>query len=84
MKIENWKTIKEILQEILQLAPTERSNFFNKSDVTVEIRREIESLLSQEKKAKDFMSVTAGGYARDFFTDNGYSENTFVSQQIGV
>ena len=84
MKAENWKTVKEILQEILNLAPSERVEFFRKSAIEADIRRDVESLLTYETSAEDFMSVTASGYTRDFFNGSGYSENSLVGQQIGV
>jgi len=77
MKAENWKTVKEILQEILNLAPSERVEFFRKSAIDADIRTEIESLLTHEKGAADFMSVTAGGYAKDFFSDGERASKTF-------
>jgi hypothetical protein len=56
MKAENWKTVKEILQEILNLAPSERVEFFRKSAIDADIRTEVESLLTHEKGAADFES----------------------------
>lgn len=84
MQVEKWKAVKEILLEILNLAPSERGEFFRKSGINGDVRKEVESLLIHENNAKDFMSLTASGYTRDFFKANGHSETSLVNQQIGV
>ncbi len=61
MKAENWKTVKEILQEILNLAPSERVEFFRKSAIDADIRTEVESLLTHEKGAADFERAEKSG-----------------------
>jgi len=84
MQAENWTTIKEVLEQALNLAPSERGEFFRDSDIAADIRQEVESLLTHEKDAKDFMSLTAGGFSGDFFNGNGHSENSLIGQRIGV
>ncbi len=84
MQTENWTTIKELLQNALNVLPVERGKFLDETGINGDIRREVESLLTYETSAEDFMSVTASGYTRDFFNGSGYSENSLVGQQIGV
>lgn len=67
MKAENWTTIKEILQRVINLAPAERAAYFEKSGLPSEVKAEVASLLAVEENSRDFMSVSAGGLAKDFF-----------------
>lgn len=84
MKTEKWAAVKELLQESLNRAPVEREKFLDNSGYTPDIRREVESLLTHERDARDFMSLTASRYARDFFNETEHSKNSLLNQQIGV
>jgi serine/threonine protein kinase len=84
MQAENWKNIKEVLLEALNLNSAERRDFLEKAHITADIRKEVESLLSIEENAKDFMSVSASGFSKDFFARNKDDEYSIVNQKIGV
>ncbi len=84
MQVESWIPIKEVLQEVLLLAPFEREDFFRESGLSDELKAEIKSLLAVEEKAEKFMSVTAGGFAKDFFTVNESAKDLLVGQTIGI
>lgn len=84
MRTENWTTIKELLQKSLNLPPAGRQEFLDNCGINGEVRREVESLLTHEARAKDFMSVTASGFTEGFFDGSGHSENSLIGQRIGV
>jgi len=46
MKTENWTTIKELLQNELNVPPVERERFLDKTGINGDSRREVESLLT--------------------------------------
>ena len=83
MKTENWKTVKEILQEVLPLGEAQRQNYLNQSDISPEIRREVESLLSFEEQSADLMNLSAVEFSQDFF-DTDDARNSLDGQIIGV
>ncbi|HLM59665.1 MAG TPA: serine/threonine-protein kinase, partial [Pyrinomonadaceae bacterium] len=84
MKAENWIKVKKVLHESLILPPAKRNEFLKKSAVAPEVIREVESLLTIEAEAKDFMSVSASGYGKDFFDGKEHSSNALVGQRLGV
>jgi serine/threonine protein kinase len=84
MQSESWKTVKETLLEALSLDPLARHKYLTEANLSAEVRAEVESLLTQESSAKDFMSVTASGFTREFFDGNGVAENSLIGQKIGI
>nr|MDQ3042305.1 serine/threonine protein kinase [Acidobacteriota bacterium] len=84
MKTENWKKVKELLQEVLPLDLPERKNFLENSGVSAEIRREVESLLAFEEESEDLMRLTAVEFSKDFFDADGDGKNRLIGQKIGV
>ncbi len=83
MTAENWITIKQSLQDVLNLAPLEREEFFRKSGLSDDLKTEIRSLLAIEENAEKFMSVTAGGFTMEFF-ENETAKHSLVGQTIGI
>ena len=83
MHAEKWRNIKEILAEALMLDLSERRIFLEKAPITSETRREVESLLAVEENSRDFMSVSATGFSKDFFDGEAATENSSVGQTIG-
>jgi hypothetical protein len=67
MQTENWQTIKDTLLKALQLESSGRRAYLDSADISAEVRAEVESLLTQENNAKDFMSLTASGFAHELF-----------------
>jgi serine/threonine-protein kinase len=84
MQAENWKTVKATLLEALKLDPSGRRAYLDNTNLSAEVRAEVESLLTHEDSAKDFMSVTASGYTREFFDGRGLSTNALINQKIGI
>lgn len=82
MQKDNWEKVKELLEEVLQIEPSKRQEFLNKSDVNEEVRDEVESLIAFENEAEDLMNVSAIQFSKDFFTDEENS-NSLIGQQIG-
>ena len=83
METENWKKVKELLDEVLDLETSERQRYLNKPDVSAEVRAEVESLLSFEDESADLMNLSAVEFFKDFFDDEEET-NVLVGQNIGV
>ncbi len=83
MHSENWKAIKDTLLEALKLDPAERRRYLNGPDITAETRKEVESLLTLESEAADFMSLTVGDFSSDFFDSDDYRSISIIKQKIG-
>ncbi len=79
MQAENWKIIKQVLNDALELETSERKNFLNKFDD--EIRSEVESLLAFEEESEDSMRLAAVEFSKEFFDED--AENLLIGQQIG-
>ena len=82
MQNENWKTIKEVLLETLSLDAAERRDFLDKANLSVEVRKEVESLLAFEEESEDLMRLSAVEFSKDFFNDN--AKNTLIGQRVGA
>lgn len=41
MKTEDWKNIKDVLAEVLNLDVSERGKFLDNADIRIEIRQEV-------------------------------------------
>jgi serine/threonine protein kinase len=79
MHVDNWKTVKEVLLEALRLVPSERPDYLQRADITAETRAEVESLLSLEAEAEDFMSLSVGQFSRDLLDQSAHT-----NQRIGI
>ena len=84
MQAENWVTIKQILQEVLNLAPQEREDFWLHSDLSAEIKSEVKSLLEFETEAENFMSATAGNLTGELIFEKDRRKSSLVGQKIGI
>ncbi len=82
MEAENWKTIKDILLETLQLDPPARAAYLDRAAITAEARAEVESLLALEAEARDFMSLPAGEFSGDIFASG--EDDSLIKQRIGA
>ncbi len=80
MSAENWKTVKKILGEVLDLEAAERQSFLTKLDAP--LREEVESLLAFEDESEDWMKLSAVEFSKDFFEDA--EENTLFGKNIGA
>jgi len=81
MQSENWKKIKELLDEVLSLELSERQKFLDNAKVSAELRAEVESLLAFETESEDLMRLSAVEFSKDFFDEA--AQNLLVGQQIG-
>ena len=86
MQTEEWEKVKELLDEVLQIEPSERQNFLERSDFSKQVRDEVKSLLAFEDQADNLMNLSAIELSKDFFTDLIAEEdsNALVGTQIGV
>ncbi|MEP6923258.1 MAG: protein kinase [Pyrinomonadaceae bacterium] len=83
MQTENWKKVKELLQEVLPLDAAERQNFLDNSGVSAEILREVESLIAFEKEAEDLMNLPAVEFSKEFF-DEEEAKQGLIGQNVGA
>ena len=84
MKPDNWKKISEILPDCLELNVSERRKYLDELHLSPELNSELEFFLAFENEAEDFMSETATGVTKDFFSPLEFDENPTVGQRIGV
>jgi non-specific serine/threonine protein kinase/serine/threonine-protein kinase len=84
MQTENWKKVKELLNEVLPLTQSERQKFFGNSQINDEMRREVESLLAFEEESEDLMQLSMVEYLKDFIASDELGEHALVGQEIGV
>jgi serine/threonine protein kinase len=84
MHAENWKTIKDVLLEVLKLAPSERRDYLLRADISAETRAEVESLVNLEAEAKDFMSLSVGEFSKDFLDRHAPPPDALINQRIGI
>jgi len=82
MEAHNWKTIKGLLLEALQLDPPARAAWLDHALITVEARAELESLLALEAEARDFMSLPAGQFSGDVLASG--EDDGFIKQRLGA
>ena len=82
MTKENWKNLKEIVGEVLNLPPSERKNFLDNANLSAESRAEVESLLAFDEVSEDFMKLSAVTFSRDFLPSDQPQESLF-EKQIG-
>lgn len=95
MQAEDWKKIKEILREALEIAEADRRRaFLDVAAPGAEIRAEVESLLAFETESEDFMSLSITDFSKDFFVTEEMSESereaetaakgSLVGREIGI
>ncbi len=70
MHSENWKNIKELLNEVLEIEPNKRDDYLSKSGFSQIVIDEVKSLLAVETEAEDLMNLSAIEFSKDFFVDN--------------
>ena len=85
MRAENWKTIKEILRDVLQIEPSKRGEFLERTAACLEIRSEVESLLACEAESADFMSLPITDFSKDFTAaEEEEPPAPLAGQKIGI
>ncbi len=83
MEADDWKKIKEVLLEVLELDPGKRAGYLARTDISAFARSEVESLLALESEAEDFMSLPAGDFTRDILTGREPRGGTLAGQRVG-
>ncbi len=84
MQPDNWEKIKNLLDEVLQIKPSERQKFIQSSGCPKEVCIEVESLIAFEAQADQLMNLTAIEFSKDFFAGENDSGNPLIGHQIGV
>lgn len=84
MRAENWKNVKDVLMQALDLDAAERRKFLDELPITEEIRDQVVSLLAVHKGSEGFMSVPASGIFSEFFGHDPVAEQQLTGQTIGV
>lgn len=84
MQEKDWKQIKEILYIALDLGLSERQKFLDKQNVDEKIIEEVKSLLAQEEKSEDFLSITVNNFSEDILPKEFLTENPTIEQEIGI
>ncbi len=79
MQAENWKKVKQVLNDVLELETSARKTYLSKFDG--EIVSEVESLLAFETESEDALHLSAVEFSRDFFDED--AENPLIGQQLG-
>jgi len=78
MDAQNWKEVKALLEEVLELPAEDRDSFLASQKISPAIRSEVESLIGFETDATEMMQVSAVEFSKDFI-----DENALAGQQIG-
>lgn len=82
MQNADWEKVKELLDEVLRIEPSERQTFLRESAASDEVKAEVESLIAFESEAENLMSLSAIEFSKDFFGEQ--ESNALLGQQIGV
>ncbi len=80
---DEWEKIKKIVESVLNHKTTERNDFLDGLNLSVEMRAEIDSLIAFDDESADFLNQSAVNYSRDFFDDEDIN-NSLIGQKIGV
>lgn len=80
MDADIWLRVKDILQQVLDLEPAERTKYLDNLGISDEMRAEIESLIGFENEAEELMQLSAVEFSKDFIES---SEDDLTGQEIG-
>ncbi len=81
MQNENWPKIKELISDALELSPEARGRFLDSKNLSDDIRKEVESLISFEVEADEMMGMSAVEFSKDFVD---VSDAPLVGKDVGV
>ena len=80
MKPDRWKQVDQLLQEVLEQDPLERTAFLDKAcGDDDELRREVESLLGFHQRAENFIETPPSDIAADWLS----AKDSRAGQRIG-
>jgi len=74
----DWSKVKEVLNELLAIAPSERTDYLDRADLTPEVRAEVESLVELETDSDSMFEASAVELARDFVDAPGALAGSLV------
>lgn len=83
MQAENWKNVKDVLLEALNLDAAERGVFLENADISPDTRREVVELLAFEEESEDLMKLSAVEFSKDFFAGSE-QKNVLIGQRVGA
>lgn len=83
MIAENYSQVNEILRRILDTEPSRRKEILDNSDVSMEVRAEVESLLALEDKVGDFLSLSVTDFSKDFVEISQENPGFLAGSKIG-
>lgn len=66
MSSENWKIVKELLNELLEAKPEDREAILRSKQVSADILKEVKDLLAFETEAEGLMQLSAAEFSKDF------------------
>jgi tetratricopeptide (TPR) repeat protein len=61
--MSEMRSVEELFEAALALAPSERAEFLRTRDLPLEVRREVESLLSHHERSSAFLETPAASFA---------------------
>ena len=81
MEVERWAIVKELLQDVMELPPDERSEFLASNCQDEDIRAEVESLMSLEGEVEgSALGLNAAELAQGFVEGSG---TEMIGAEIG-
>lgn len=83
MQPEDWKKIKQLLDQALSLEKSERAGFLKNCGASAEVCAEVESLLLFEDESERLLERSAIEFSKDFF-DEEDKEISFLGQSFGA
>ncbi len=83
MQNKDWKNIKRILQNVLDMEVNDRQRYLDGLEIGREIKAEVEALLAFEETAENWSPKTALELSRELFEDE-ISKSSLVGQKIGI
>ena len=75
---DDWSKVKEVLNELLAIQPSDRMSYLDRAELTPEIRAEVESLVELETDSESMFEASAVELARDFVDPPGALAGTRV------
>ncbi len=80
MDTAQWKQIKDVLADILEIEPAERQRCLDSLDLSPDQRAEVESLIQFESESADLMQLSAVEFSKDFVAEDS---GGLAGQEIG-
>ena len=84
METKEWKFIKAVLDEVLELDVSDRQVYLNRQNLKPEILSEVESLLAFEEVEENLIDLSAVEYTDGFFDDEEDEQSAFIGHNFGV